>query len=96
MLAVTLQTPKATVEVKDLRVDISKDGRTKPTLFIRLLLSPIVANVGEPLFSSDQPSSHIDGDPIIGSQSSTAMVDQPFSSFNCEELSLSCEFGHTR
>lgn len=91
-----LKTPKATVEVKDLRVDISKDGRTKPTLFIRLLLSPIVGNVGELQFSSDPSSSHIDGDPVIGSQSSTAVVDQPFSSFNCEELSLSCEFGHTR
>lgn len=95
-MIITLQTPKATLEIKDLRVDISKSGNAKPSLFIKLLLSPIVAQVGEPRFSNDESSSNIDEGYMVASQSSIPLVDQPFSSFNCEELSLSCEFGHNR
>lgn len=91
-----LKTPKATLEIKDLRVDISKDGRAKPSLFVKLRLSPIVAHVGEPRFSCDQSSSNSEGDSFLACQSSTSLVDQPLSSFSCEELSLSCEFGHNR
>uniref|UniRef100_A0A803LK69 FMP27/BLTP2/Hobbit GFWDK motif-containing RBG unit domain-containing protein n=1 Tax=Chenopodium quinoa TaxID=63459 RepID=A0A803LK69_CHEQI len=92
----SLKTPKATLEVKDLRVDISKNGNTKPSLFIKLLLSPIIAQVGEPRISNDDTSSQVDEGYMVASQSSIPLVEQPFSSFNCEELSLSCEFGHNR
>ncbi|KAH9605088.1 hypothetical protein KSS87_000957 [Heliosperma pusillum] len=91
-----LKTPKVSLEVKDLRVDISKDGNTKPSLFIKLFLSPIVAQVGEQRISHDECSSHVDEGDLTASQLSTTMSDQAFSSFNCEELSLSCEFGHNR
>ncbi|KNA17373.1 hypothetical protein SOVF_080580 [Spinacia oleracea] len=91
-----LKTPKATLEVKDLRVDISKKGNAKPSLFIKLLLSPIIAQVGEPRFSNDEISSHVDEGYMVASQASIPLAEQPFSSFNCEELSLSCEFGHSR
>lgn len=91
-----MQTPKATLEVKDLRVDISKKGNAKPSLFIKLLLSPIIAQVGEPRFSNDEISSHVDEGYMVASQASIPLAEQPFSSFNCEELSLSCEFGHSR
>ncbi|XP_017981411.1 PREDICTED: protein SABRE [Theobroma cacao] len=36
-----LKTPKATVEVKELKVDISKDGGSKPNLFVKLHILPI-------------------------------------------------------
>lgn len=91
-----LKTPKATLEVKELRVDIYKHGNAKPSLFIKLFLSPIIAQVGEPRVSNDESSSHVDEGYMVASQSSIPLVEQPFSSFNCEELSLSCEFGHNR
>ncbi|XWS25397.1 hypothetical protein CRYUN_Cryun27aG0064900 [Craigia yunnanensis] len=36
-----LKTPKATIEVKELKVDISKDGGSKPNLFVKLHILPI-------------------------------------------------------
>ncbi|OMO57566.1 hypothetical protein COLO4_35270 [Corchorus olitorius] len=36
-----LKTPKATIEVKELAVDISKDGGSKPNLFVKLHILPI-------------------------------------------------------
>ncbi|XVE55625.1 hypothetical protein DITRI_Ditri03aG0173700 [Diplodiscus trichospermus] len=36
-----LKTPKATTEVKELKVDISKDGASKPNLFFKLHILPI-------------------------------------------------------
>ncbi|XP_022728696.1 protein SABRE-like isoform X2 [Durio zibethinus] len=36
-----LKTPKATIEVKELKVDISKDGGSKPNLFFKLHILPI-------------------------------------------------------
>ncbi|XVF64917.1 hypothetical protein PTKIN_Ptkin09bG0204900 [Pterospermum kingtungense] len=36
-----LKTPKATVEVKEVKVDISKDGGSKPNLFVKLHILPI-------------------------------------------------------
>ena len=96
MVVIILQTPKATLEVKDLRVDISKNGNAKPSLFIKLLLSPITAQMGEQRISNDELSNNVDEGYMGASQSSIPLVDQPLSSLNCEELSLSCEFGHSR
>ena len=93
-----LQTPKATLEVKDLQVDIFRVGKSDPRVLFRLLLSPIVANLGEPQVSYDHSSSYSDGDgnSILASDQSTSLVNKPFSSFRCNELSVSCEFGHNR
>ncbi|KAL2893065.1 Protein SABRE [Bienertia sinuspersici] len=91
-----LKTPKAALEVKDLRVDIFKHGNAKPSLVIKLLLSPVIAQLGEPRLSNDESSGSFDEGYMSASQSSMPLVDQSLSSFNCEELSLSCEFGHNR
>ncbi|GAB4839472.1 hypothetical protein Ancab_028995 [Ancistrocladus abbreviatus] len=91
-----LKTPKAAVEVKNLKVDISKDGQAKPSLFVKLLLSPIIAHIGEPQFSCDQSSNFSDEACSIPSQPSIAVAEKGPSAFNCEELSLSCEFSHDR
>ncbi|CAK7347282.1 unnamed protein product [Dovyalis caffra] len=49
-----VRTPKATIDVKELRLDISKDGGSKPNLFVKLKILPILIHMGEPRISSDQ------------------------------------------
>ncbi|KAF3447266.1 hypothetical protein FNV43_RR12446 [Rhamnella rubrinervis] len=86
-----LKTSKATVEIKELDVDISKDSGSKPNLFVKLHILPIVVHMGEPRFCSDQ-SSNVSYE----GQSSCALMERSSASFVCEEFSLSCEFGHDR
>ena len=70
-----MQTPKATIEVKELKVDISKDGGSKPNLFVKLHILPISVHAIQML---------------------SGIMEKPSTPFSCEELSLSCEFGHDR
>ncbi|KAJ0098647.1 hypothetical protein Patl1_20750 [Pistacia atlantica] len=49
-----VKTPKATVEVKELTVDISKDGGSKPGLLVKLHILPIFVCIGEPRICCDQ------------------------------------------
>lgn len=79
-----------------MRVDISKDGGSKPTLFVKLHLLPIVAHMGEPRVSCDLPPNYNIGGCISDGQASSSINERPFAPFSCEELSLSCEFGHDR
>lgn len=88
-----LKTPKATIEVKDLRVDISKDGGSKPTLFVKLQVLPLVVHVGDPRLTCDQSSNFNHGSVSAG-QPSFCMMERSSAPFYCEELFLSCEFGH--
>lgn len=90
-----LQTPKATIEVKELTVDISKDGGSKPNLFVKLRILPIFVYIGEPRASCEQSSTFNSGGCISAGQSSFA-IDKSSAPFSCEEFSLSCEFGHDR
>ncbi|GAB2270064.1 hypothetical protein Dimus_004977 [Dionaea muscipula] len=86
-------TPKATLEVKKLRVDISTEGRTKPGLSVRLVLSSIAAHL-EPHLSHDQSSFISSEGCNPPSQSSVAEAEKTLAAFTCEELALSCKFGH--
>ena len=88
--------PKATIEVKELRVDISKDGGSKPSLFVKLHLLPIVVLLGDPRISCDQSSNFKHGGYTSTSQSSFASMEGTSAPFCCEELSLSSEFDHDR
>ena len=90
-----LQTPKVTIEVKDLRVDISKDGGSKPTLFVKLQVLPLVVHVGDPQLGCDQSSNFNHGSVSAG-QSSFLMMERSSAPFYCEEFSISCGFGHNR
>lgn len=90
-----LQTPKATAEVKELKVDISKDGGSKPNLFVKLHILPIIVHMGE-RGCSDQPSSLSYEGCLSASQSSCGIMERSSAPFVCEEFSLSCEFGHDR
>nr|XP_048331916.1 protein SABRE isoform X1 [Ziziphus jujuba var. spinosa] len=90
-----LKTPKATAEVKELKVDISKDGGSKPNLFVKLHILPIIVHMGE-RGCSDQPSSLSYEGCLSASQSSCGIMERSSAPFVCEEFSLSCEFGHDR
>ncbi|KAI4307517.1 hypothetical protein L6164_030695 [Bauhinia variegata] len=85
-----LKTPKFTAEIKELNVDISKDGGSKLNLFVRLQTLPILVHIVEPQVSCDQLSSGASG------QASMAAVESSSAPFICEEFSISCEFGHDR
>ncbi|KAL5714351.1 hypothetical protein ACHQM5_016327 [Ranunculus cassubicifolius] len=91
-----VKTPKATIEAKDLRVDISKDGRAKPTLRVKLQLLPIHVHMGDSRVSYDQSSSFNHGDSTSTDQASFGGADRGSAPFVCEEFSLSCEVAHDR
>ncbi|THG07279.1 hypothetical protein TEA_001869 [Camellia sinensis var. sinensis] len=88
--------PRATIEVKELRVDISKDGGSKPALFVKLYLLPIVVHLGDPRVSYDQSSNFNHGGYTSTNHASSTLMEKTFAPFYCEELTLSSEFGHDR
>ncbi|KAJ4966887.1 hypothetical protein NE237_018736 [Protea cynaroides] len=91
-----VKTPKASIDVKDLRVDISKDGGSKPTLSVKLHFLPLLVHMGESRLSYDQPSNYNQEGCISAAQVPYTMMERASAPFICEELSLSCEFGHDR
>lgn len=91
-----VKTPKATVEVKDLGVEISKDGGTKPSILVKLQLLPVIVHPGEPRISFDQSSSFSNGESFTAGQTCSAMIEKSSAPFVCEEFHLSSEFGHDR
>ncbi|KAL2505954.1 RNA pol II promoter Fmp27 protein domain [Abeliophyllum distichum] len=86
----TLQTAKATLDVKELRVDISKDAGSEAGLSVKLQLVPIIVLLGESRVNSDQ--SVTSG----GCFSSNQMKERVCAPFSCDEFSLLCELGHDR
>ena len=90
------QTPKANVEVKDMGVEISKDGGTKPSIIVKLQLLPVFVYLGEPRVSFDQSSSFSNGESFNAGSTCFATNDKASAPFVCEEFHLACEFGHDR
>lgn len=90
-----LKTPKFTVEIKELNVDISKDGGSKSSLLVRLQIIPILVHIGEPRVSCDQLPNLSGGCGTSGQASITAL-EKSSAPFICEKLSVSYEFGHER
>lgn len=88
------QTPKAILDVKELRLDISKDGGSQPSLFVKLHLFPISLYLGESRVSSDQSSVH--GEPLSSSQAFFGLTERTSAPFNCEDFSVLCELSHDR
>ncbi|KAF7830032.1 protein SABRE isoform X1 [Senna tora] len=91
-----VKTPKSTVEIKELKVDISKDGGSRSNLFVRLHILPILVHFGEPRVSCDQLSNFCGGGCNSSGQASIASVERSSAPFICEKVSVSCEFGHDR
>ncbi|KAE9609094.1 putative FMP27, GFWDK domain-containing protein [Lupinus albus] len=91
-----LKTPKSTIEIKELNVDISKDGGSKSNLLVRLQMLPISVNIGEPQASCDQVSNLSGGGCSSSDQASISAIERSSALFICEKFSVSCEFGHDR
>ncbi|KAK1432241.1 hypothetical protein QVD17_09136 [Tagetes erecta] len=58
-----VKTPKATLEIKELGVDMSKDQGSKPSMYLKLQVFPIAIHLGEPYVTGDvatveKPSAH--------------------------------------
>ncbi|XP_027353731.1 protein SABRE isoform X2 [Abrus precatorius] len=91
-----LKTPKYTVEIKELNVDISKDGGSKSNLLVRLQILPILVYIGEPRVSCDLLSNLSGGGCSSSGQASITAIERSSAPFICEKFSVSCEFGHDR
>lgn len=83
------------MEVKELKLDISKDGGTKPNLYVELHVLPILVHLCESRMMSDQSFSS-SFERSTASQTTSATSDRSSPAFFCDELSLSTEFGHDR
>lgn len=83
------------MEVKELKLDISKDGGTKPNLYVELHVLPILVHLCESRMMSDQSSSS-SFERSTASQTTSATSDRSSPALFCDELSLSTEFGHDR
>lgn len=74
-------------------MEISKDGGSKANLLVKLQISPILVYLGESRMSCDE-SCNLDGD--SSNQMAHAGMERSSAPLSCEELLLSCEFGHDR
>lgn len=83
-----LQTPKATLEIHDLDVEISKESGSKSNLCFKLQVFPIIVLLPDARFSCN-------GNEGCISSSQTSMGNSP-APFNCKEFLVSCEFGPDR
>ncbi|XP_019083145.1 PREDICTED: protein SABRE-like isoform X1 [Camelina sativa] len=90
-----VKTRKVIVEVKELKLDINKDGGTKPNLYVKLNVLPILVHLCESRIISDQ-SSNVSFESCTSPQASSASPDRSSAALFCDELSLSSEFGHDR
>ncbi|XP_010545182.1 PREDICTED: protein KINKY POLLEN [Tarenaya hassleriana] len=89
-----IQTQKATAEVKELELDLSKD-RGSASFFMKLYIVPILVKIGDPRVFSTQ-SFETNSDICPPNHTSPAIIESSSPSFWCQKLSLSCEFAHNR
>lgn len=87
-----LQMPRATIAVKELRAGISKDGGSKPALFIKLHLLHILGHLGGPWVNHDKKSNFNRCGYTSASPTFFALLETNPAPFCCEELILSSEF----
>ncbi|CAN7136702.1 unnamed protein product [Brassica rapa subsp. narinosa] len=90
MTNITVQTPKARAEIKELELDLSKD-RGSASFFIKLYLLPISVQIGEPHVVTSTHSTDMNGDILLAKQTPEGSSSP---SIHCEKVSFSCEFGH--
>ncbi|CAJ1971662.1 unnamed protein product [Sphenostylis stenocarpa] len=93
-----LKTPKFTLEIGKLDVDISIDAGSESDLLVRLQILPIVVNIKEPQVSN-QLSESSGGGSNTSTQESTASTEnssaeKTCATFICEKFSVSCVAGH--
>ncbi|KAF3775210.1 SABRE protein [Nymphaea thermarum] len=89
VMELVVKVPQATIEVKDLKLDICKSGGPVPILSVKVQLLPISIQASESHTSCEQSSNSVIGGSALAGKSCTTP-------FICEELSLMCEFAHER
>ncbi|KAF7817045.1 protein SABRE isoform X1 [Senna tora] len=89
-------TPKSTLEIKELNVEIAKDGGSQSNMFVRVHLLPITVHINEQLVSCDQLSnSGVEGC-SSSDKSSIAAIEMSSAPFICKKFTILCEFGYDR
>nr|GEU34142.1 protein SABRE [Tanacetum cinerariifolium] len=94
VMELAVKTPKATLEIKDLGVDISKDEGSKPSMYLKLQISPIAIHLGEQHVSDDSLCSSNDSESLSAGNGS--MIYKSSAHFICEEFGLLVDFGPHR
>lgn len=90
LVDLTVKMPKAIIEVKDIALDIFKNGGSTPILVAKLHLYPFILHLVESRMNPDQWSCILEGQPC------SFNAEKNLSPFRCEELLMTCEFGHDR
>ncbi|CAI9294092.1 unnamed protein product [Lactuca saligna] len=80
-----VKTPKASLEIKDVGLDLSKDPGSKPSVYLKLQMLPIVIHLGDNISCSKGSESLCAGDGSTMHKSSAHFI--------CEEFGLLFEFG---
>uniref|UniRef100_A0A2P2MSK6 Protein SABRE isoform X1 n=1 Tax=Rhizophora mucronata TaxID=61149 RepID=A0A2P2MSK6_RHIMU len=91
-----VKTAKAAIEIKELKLDISKDGGSKSNLLVKLSILPVAVYMGEPRISCDQSSNFNNETFISADELLFGTTERSSAALSCEEFSISCEFGHDR
>lgn len=91
LTGLVVKTPKSSVGIGKLNVDISKGGGSESNLLVSVQILPIVVHIGDPQVSRDLLSKF-----SVSSQASVAPREKSSAPFICEKFSVSCEFGHYR
>ncbi|XP_051126536.1 protein SABRE-like [Andrographis paniculata] len=84
-----LKTPKASLDIQELRVDISKVGGSEPGVFVKMLIFPIKVYLGKSHVAAGLSEN-------ASGSFSNQLTAGACSAFTCEEFALLCEFGHCR
>ncbi|XP_027941249.1 protein SABRE-like [Vigna unguiculata] len=92
---VVLKTPKFTLEIGKLNVDISKAAGTESDLLVRVQILPIVFNLIQPQISNELSESS-GGGSNTSTQTTVASTEKTSATFVCEKFSVSCTFGQDR
>ncbi|CAA6657811.1 unnamed protein product [Spirodela intermedia] len=88
-----LRAPKATIDVKELTVDISKIGGSNTVLLIKLHLLPFLVYICDERLSYDRTS---DNNQLGCLPTGHHFAGKNSAPFVCEDLSVLCELGHER
>ncbi|CAH1450829.1 unnamed protein product [Lactuca virosa] len=83
-----VKTPKASLEIKDLVLDLSKDPGSKPSVYLKLQMLPIVIHLGDNISYSKGSES------LCAGNGST--IHKSSANFICEEFGLFFEVGPHR
>jgi hypothetical protein len=89
-----LQAPKASLGIKDLKIDLSKTGELDPVLNVQINIIPLFVQALEPDSTDNHTSVFNKLDWWINGQYCSAMDTPDCSSFLFEDIALSCDFHH--